>query len=180
MTYDRYSDLPQRSGAFQAVVRAGDSVTAYLRMGRGQPVVLLRHAAHDEAIWGMVLSEVGQRHRAIVPEQAPDGADFPAWFALFLDGLGLGAVGVVSDAHFGMCCLDADVTHPDRITTLVILADADSAASLSTSSATMPSDDAMQGAVRSPVYVLRTDGLDPFAVATRAVDQLARGRVVTD
>ncbi len=123
MTYDRSSDLPKRSGSFQAMVRAGNSVTSYLRTGRGAPVVLLRRATHDDPLWGIVLAEVSHGFRAIVPEFAPTGDEFASWFRSFLDGLGLGAVFVVSDAHFGMCCIDAGLLDPDWLSALVVITD---------------------------------------------------------
>lgn len=125
VTNDRNPDLPQRSGSFQAMVRAGNSVTAYLRTGRGDPVVLLRRAQHADALWGIVLGEVSQSFRAIVPEHAPPGAEFGPWFRAFLDGLGLGTVRVVSDAHFGRCCADAGLLDPDWLSMLVVLDDSD-------------------------------------------------------
>jgi hypothetical protein len=107
------------------MVRAGNSVTAYLRTGRGDPVVLLRRAQHADALWGIALGEVSQSFRAIVPEHAPPGAEFGPWFRTFLDGLGLGAVRVVSDAHFGQCCADAGLLDPDWLSMLVVLDDSE-------------------------------------------------------
>jgi hypothetical protein len=123
VTNDRTSDLPQRSGSFQAMVRAGDSVTAYLRTGKGEPVVLLRRAGHADALWGLLLAEVSSAFRAILPEQAPPGDSFASWFRSFLDGLGLGTVRVVADAHFGVRCAESGLLDPDWLTILVVVTD---------------------------------------------------------
>jgi len=168
VTYDRSSDLPQRSGSFQAMVRAGNSVTSYLRTGRGDPVVLLRRPRHEDALWGVLLAEVSHTFRAIVPEHSPTGAEFGEWFRSFLDGLGLGAVGVVSDAHFSMCCLDANLLDPDWLSTLVVV---DSAASCAEVAAIFASTDTAIAA-RVQVSAIPSDDVDQHDVAVRAVQQL--------
>ena len=121
VTNDRYSDLPQRSGSFQAMVRAGDSVTAYLRSGRGDPVVLLRRTDLADPVWGTILAEVAGRFRAILPEKVPEGDGFASWFRSFLDGLGLGTVRVVADAHYGMSCATTGMLDPDWLSSLVVV-----------------------------------------------------------
>ncbi len=165
MTTNHYSDLPQRSGSFQAMVRAGDSVTAYLRTGKGPPVILLRRAEHADPLWGLVLGEVARAHRAILPERAPDGAGFGAWFRSFLDGLGFGAVRVAADAHFGVLCAESGVLEPDWLTALVVVS--------------QPADyDAVARALgaigdsRVPSCIVRADAGDPRAVAILTVQQL--------
>jgi len=169
VTYERTSDLPQRSGSFQAMVRAGDSVTSYLRTGKGEPVVLLRRTRHLEPLWGIVLAEVSHSFRAIVPEHAPDGEHFATWFRSFLDGLGLGAVRVVSDAHFGMCCVDAGVLDPDWLSVLVVLAESGEAQRLAHLL------EANQAPAVTTALVL-TDDADAYGVAERALVHLGDSR----
>jgi hypothetical protein len=163
VTNDRSSDIPQRSGSFQAMVRAGDSITAYLRTGKGNPVILLRRNGHADALWGLVLAEVGKGYRAIIPERAPHGAEFADWFRSFVDGLGLGAAGVVADAHFGACFSDVRLLDPDWLTTLVVVCDRDEADAVRAALDNVAMDDATRSASRRehapPVSVI-TAGWD--------------------
>lgn len=150
------------------MVRAGNSVTSYLRTGRGDPVVLLRRPRHQDALWGVLLGEVSHTFRAIVPEHSPTGAEFGDWFRSFLDGLGLGAVGVVSDAHFGMCCLEANLLDPDWLSALVVVDDAGACADVTAAlSSTEPS-------ISARVHVVAVAGTDAddHDVALRAVREL--------
>lgn len=174
MTYDRTSDLPQRSGSFQAMVRAGNSVTAYLRTGKGEPVVLLRRTGHDDALWAYLLAEVSNSFRAILPEQAPQGADFASWFPSFLDGLGLGAVRVVADAHFGVRCAETGLLDPDWLTVLVVVSNRDEHDRVS---------NALAAGVRAepaiPTTIVTSDADDPYAVAAHAVHLLKAAKTST-
>ena len=99
MTYDKTAELP-RSGTFRAMVRAGDSVTAYLRTGNGKPVILLRTSAQHERLWAIMLDQLSLGFRVIVPEVAPDPLSLDEWFAAFHDGLGIGAVSLVVDDNY--------------------------------------------------------------------------------
>ena len=132
-------------------------------------MVLLRRATHDDPLWGVVLAEVSHGFRAIVPEYAPTGDEFASWFRSFLDGLGLGAVFVVSDAHFGMCCIDAGLLDPDWLSALVVLTDRAEGGNVSHALA-----DRTETAVSADL--IHTDGvdhaLDPHEVALRAVQRL--------
>lgn len=165
VTYDRISDLPQRSGSFQAMVRAGESVTAYLRTGKGEPVVLLRRASLADGLWGAVLNEVATAFRAILPERAPEGDDFASWFRSFVDGLGLGAVRVVADAHFGLRCAETGLLDPDWLTMLVVVANEEERSAVAAVLAGLPD-------AQVATAILITDGETPVTIATRTVQQL--------
>lgn len=165
VTYDRNSDLPQRSGSFQAMVRAGESVTAYLRTGKGEPVVLLRRTSNGDSIWGLLMGEVSNSFRVIVPERAPEGDDFAQWFRSFLDGLGLGTVRVVADAHFGARCAETGLLDPDWLTMLVVVSNA-------AEQATVTAAFAAYADAGVATTILTTDGEDPMHIASRTVQQL--------
>lgn len=165
VTNDQDSHLPQRSGSFQAMVRAGNSVTAYLRTGKGEPVILLRRAHHADALWGLILSEVSHSFRAIVPEHAPTGEEFATWFRSFLDGLGLTAISVVADAHFAIRCAQSGLLDAEWLTVLVVVS-------------SIAERDVVAEALRTPAgetvnaAIVVDDAESPHAVATTAVNHL--------
>ena len=165
VTYNQTSDLPQRSGSFQALVRAGNSVTAYVRTGKGEPVIILRRAGYAEQHWAVVLDQVATSYRAIVPEKAPEGSEFPAWFRSFLDGLGLGTVRVVADAHFGVRCTESGLLDPEMLTVLVVVSHAAEYDAITRSLA-------RETVMRVPALIVSADGEDPQAVALLTVRQL--------
>jgi hypothetical protein len=168
VTTNRTSDLPQRSGSFQAMVRAGDSLTSYLRTGKGAPVILLRRATHDARLWELLLGDVSSAFRVILPEHAPHGAEFGSWFRSFLDGLGLGAVQVVADAHYGLCCIDAELLEPDWIRVLIVVSNADEHAQLR-----VALDARAASGVSTAVHVLHADNA-PEAIAAHTLQLLRR------
>lgn len=173
VTTDRISDIPQRSGSFQAMVRVGDAVTAYLRTGKGEPVIVLRRADAPDVLWAHVLAEVSSRFRAILPERAPEGAAFAPWFRSFLDGLGLGAVRVVADAHFGICCTQSGVHDPDWISMLVIVADRMPLDELERAINTIRMQTETEARVSdSPTTLMAADLATPQATAAAIVQQL--------
>ncbi len=180
VTTNRTSDLPQRSGSFQAMVRAGDSMTSYLRSGRGEPVILLRRtrvddaadAALHESLWGLVLGDVSSAYRAILPDHAPNGADFATWFRSFLDGLGLGAVRVVADASYALRCIESDLLCADWIVMLVVVTTAADHASVQ---AALDARSALLGEPGTPtVAVVSTTEFAgaPHAAAAAALQHL--------
>ncbi len=120
VTIDKASELP-RSGAFRAVVRAGESVTAYLRAGNGKPVVLLRGADHHVRLWEQALAQLSQRFRVIVPEMSPDPATLSEWFAAFHDGLGIGATSLVVDDNYAAAATRLALAHASRIERVVFV-----------------------------------------------------------
>lgn len=102
-------------------MRAGNAVVAYLRTGNGQPVLLLRRAGTDDALWAALLETTATRFRVILPESMPEVASFTEWFAAFHDGLGLGPVRVVADATYGLPVLRLTLLQGERIERVVML-----------------------------------------------------------
>jgi hypothetical protein len=164
VTNDQDSHLPQRSGSFQAIVRAGNSITAYLRTGKGEPVILLRRATHADLLWGHVLAEVSHSFRAIVPEHAPVGDEFATWFRSFLDGLGLSAIRVVADAHFAIRCAESGLLDAEWLTVLVVVS------SIAERDLVANALRAAGAPVATAIVVDEAD--NPLTVATTAVNHL--------
>jgi len=147
------------------MVRAGNSVTAYVRTGKGEPVLILRRPGYAEPLWALVLDQVATSYRAILPEKAPEGAEFAPWFRSFLDGLGLGIVRVVADAHYGVRCAESGLLDPELLTVLVVLSDAAEYDAITRSLA-------RESVVRVPAIIVSTDTNDPQEIALLTVRQL--------
>jgi hypothetical protein len=165
VTYNQTPDIPQRSGSFQALVRAGNSVTAYVRTGKGETVLILRREGYAEQLWALVLEQVATGFRAILPEKVPDGAEFTLWFKSFLDGLGLGVVRVVADAHYGILCAESGLLDPELLTVLVVISHAAEYDAITRSLA-------RESVVRVPAIIVSTETNDPHEVALLTVRQL--------
>ena len=121
------AELPPRSGSFRAMVRAGESVTAYLRTGNGKPVILLRVADHHDRLWALTLEQLSLGFRVILPEIAPDPATLDDWFAAFHDGLGIGAASLVVDDNYAVAATRLALAHGTRIERLVFISTKNSA-----------------------------------------------------
>jgi pimeloyl-ACP methyl ester carboxylesterase len=123
--------MPQpRSGTFHAIVRAGDSVTPYVRMGNGKPVLILRQSGRQSALWSMILTGLSTTNRVMMPEVSPELATLTEWFAQFHDGLGIGPVRIVADERYGLAVLRLALLHGERVARIVILSEADGASEL--------------------------------------------------
>ena len=112
------------------MVRAGESVTAYLRTGNGKPVILLRIADHHDRLWALTLEHLSLGYRVILPEVAPDPATLDDWFAAFHDGLGIGAASLVVDDNYAVAATRLVLAHGSRIERLVFVSTNSSAGEL--------------------------------------------------
>ena len=119
-----------RSGTFHAIVRAGDSVTPYVRMGNGKPVLILRQSGRQSALWSMILTGLSTTNRVMMPEVSPELSTLAEWFTAFHDGLGIGPVRIVADERYGLAVLRLALLHGDRVAQVVVLSSADGAAEL--------------------------------------------------
>lgn len=120
VTHDKSAEIP-RSGRFRAMVRAGENVTAYLRIGNGKPVILLRGAGYHEALWSSVLEQLSLGFRVIVPEASPAPTSLGDWFAAFHDGLGIDAASLVVDDTYAVAATRLVLAHGSRIERVVFV-----------------------------------------------------------
>lgn len=131
VTNDRNPNAaPPRSGTFHAVVRAGDSVTPYVRMGNGKPVLILRQSGRQSALWSMILTGLSTTNRVMMPEVSPELSTLAEWFEAFHDGLGIGSVRIVADDRYGLAVLRLALLHSDRVGPVVVVSEPDSGAEL--------------------------------------------------
>ncbi|MES2521100.1 MAG: hypothetical protein V4617_00275 [Gemmatimonadota bacterium] len=121
---------PPRSGTFHAVVRAGDSVTPYVRMGNGKPVLILRQSGRQSALWSMILTGLSTTNRVMMPEVSPELSTLAEWFEAFHDGLGIGSVRIVADERYAIAVLRLALLHSDRVGPVVVVSEPDGGAEL--------------------------------------------------
>lgn len=122
------------AGASRATVFAGGAQTAYVRMGRGAPLLFLRGRRDLLPISGeLIRSLVEDRFSLIVPqtiaaiepvaatgiEQARLG--FSTWLRDFLDGLGIERTGLIAEPELGLSALAFAMSMPQRVSLLAML-----------------------------------------------------------
>lgn len=118
---------PLRSGTFHAVVRAGDSVTPYVRMGAGHPVLVVRQSGRNSGTWSSVLTTLARGFRVMMPEVSPPLATLADWFPKFHDGVGVGPLHIVTDERYAISILRLALLYGDRIDRIVVITEPDSA-----------------------------------------------------
>jgi pimeloyl-ACP methyl ester carboxylesterase len=141
-----------RTGAFQAVVDAGEVETEYVRAGSGQVVLYLCGSPMDPEEDELFVA-LAERFRVIVPQSTslaatvvPAGTGdsaFTRWLDGFLEGLGVLRASLVVEEPLGAEALRFAMARPASVARLVILA-ADAAA-----------EPRLQA---TPTLVLRADG----------------------
>ena len=120
-----------RTGAFQAVVDAGEVETEYVRAGSGRVVLYLRGASVDPDEDELFVA-LAERFRVIVPQSTslaatitPAGSGdsaFTRWLDGFLEGLGILQASLVVEEPLGAEALRFAMARPALVVRLVILA----------------------------------------------------------
>ena len=166
VTNDQTPRPPQpRSGTFHAIVRAGDSVTPYVRMGNGKPVLILRQSGRQSALWSMILTGLSTTNRVMMPEVSPELATLTEWFAQFHDGLGIGPVRIVADERYGLAVLRLALLHGDRVARIVILSESDGGSDLDGTLSSATSD--TQSATHPVLFMAHDRGADEVLMKTQ-------------
>lgn len=119
---DTQSPSAFRTGPVRAVVRAGSSDTAYIRIGSGD-CVLLMIADLDSPLALTLMESLGARFRVIAPINRPSTSDFAGWLATFLDGLGVSTANLVSDKELTASSIAYCLIDAGRIDRLVLISD---------------------------------------------------------
>ncbi len=128
MTNDQPPISPLRSGTCHAVVRAGESVTPYVRMGSGKPVLIIRQSGRQSAMWSTIMTGLASEYRVVMPEVSPELGTLVGWFTTFHDGLGCGPLRIVTDERYGLAVMRLSLLHGDRIERVVAITENDGAA----------------------------------------------------
>lgn len=161
---------PGADGAPPVLVRArvcaGDVAISYVQAGEGCPVVVLGAAPESDTTRLLFLETLSRHLRVLAPAmedggRATAGEDggtrvaFSRWLRGFIDGLGLGPVGLVAEEAFGVPALGFSLADPERVdrVALVLRDEPDPSMAPGTSRDTF-------AATGTPVMVLRVGAGD--------------------
>jgi pimeloyl-ACP methyl ester carboxylesterase len=104
-----------------AQVRSADFTTRYIRVGAGQPVVIVDSTMSPSSLWPDLLGRLAEGRRVIVPEVHAAGDRFVGWLRSFLDGMGLPPVTLVATGELCVPALEFALLEPERIQRLVLV-----------------------------------------------------------
>jgi len=118
---------PERGEPARAVLTAGGVETAYVRVGAGAPVVVLRAGDDDGAPSPLVLA-LADRYRVLAPVRpaalAGQGDDaFAAWLRDVLDGLGVDGATIVAEGAMAPPALAFALADPMRVRRIALVID---------------------------------------------------------
>ena len=163
------TDAARPSDSF-AQVRSADYTTRYIRVGAGQPVVIVDATMDPGALWPELISRLAEGGRVILPEVQGGQDRFIAWLRSFLDGMGLPPVTLVATGQLCLCALEFALLETERVRRLVLVP-AGSAEETGLASVITPST----GAASVSMLVVRRDC--PPADAIRLIERFLRGEV---
>ena len=117
-------DIAARGRETHAEVCAHDHVMRYRRCGVGRTLLVLDGADGADPLWPDLVDAMGARFRLVAPDVHP-GAMTGRWLADFLEGLGIACVDVVATDACCVAALELALLYPERVTAIVLLADAE-------------------------------------------------------
>ena len=104
-----------------AQVRSADYTTRYIRIGAGQPVLIIDATMDPSSVWSELIGRLANGRRVILPE-VQGGADrFVEWLRSFLDGMGLPPMTLIATGALCVPALEFALLEPDRIERLVLV-----------------------------------------------------------
>jgi pimeloyl-ACP methyl ester carboxylesterase len=157
-----------RSDSF-AQVRSADYTTRYIRVGAGQPVLILDETMSPSSVWPELIGRLAEGRRVILPE-VHGGHRFVAWLRSFLDGMGLPPVTLIATGELCVPSLEFVLLEPERIERLVLVP-AGGAEETGLATVMTPS----LGVVSVSMLVVRRDNPAPHAVPL--IERFVRGEM---
>ena len=109
-----------RPDAF-AQVRSADYTTRYIRVGAGQPVVIVDATMDARSLWPELIGRLAEGGRVILPEVQGGHDRFAGWLRSFLDGMGLPPVTLVGTGELCLAALEFALLEPERVRRLVLV-----------------------------------------------------------
>lgn len=103
-----------------ATLHAGGMSIDYIRVGRGDTVVVLHDGDSDGARVRSLVDSLARDHRVIVPVLADDDR-FAVTLDNLLEGIGACSVGLVAIGEFGRLAQEFVASRPGRVSSLVTL-----------------------------------------------------------
>lgn len=113
-------DTAQPSESF-AQVRSADYTTRYIRVGAGEPVVIVDATMNPDALWPELVGRLADGRRVILPEVHAGQDRFTPWLRSFLDGMGLPPVSLIAAGELCLSGLEFALLEPDRVRRLVLV-----------------------------------------------------------
>lgn len=114
------ADTARPSDSF-AQVRSADYTTRYIRVGAGQPVVIVDATMDPGALWPELIGRLADRGRVILPEVHGGHDRFTPWLRSFLDGMGLPPVTLIATGELCLAALEFALLEPERVRRLVLV-----------------------------------------------------------
>lgn len=111
---------PQLVARAYATLHAGGMSIDYVRVGRGDTVVVLHPGDSESTPMQSLVDRLALDHRVIVPTLDVDES-FPAALENLLEGIGVSSVGLVAVGEFGRLAQQFVASRPGRVSSLVTL-----------------------------------------------------------
>ena len=161
--YTAVSDTARPSDSF-AQVRSADYTTRYVRVGAGQPVIVIDTTFNAGSLWPELIGRLADGRRVILPEPQGGNDRFVGWLRSFLDGMGLPPVTLMATGELCVPSLEFALLEPERVKRLVLIP-AGSAEETGLTSTIRPS----LGTASVSMLVVRRD-----SIATEAISLIER------
>jgi len=113
-------DAARPSDSF-ALVRSADYTTRYIRVGAGEPVLIVDATTNPGSLWPELIGCLAEGRRVILPEIQGGSDRFVAWLRSFLDGMGLPPATIVATGELCFSALEFALLEPERIQRLVLI-----------------------------------------------------------
>lgn len=106
---------------FFAQVRSADYTTRYIRVGAGEPVLIIDAQMSPCSLWPELISRLAEGRRVILPEVPIAHDRFVAWLRSFLDGMGLPPITLVATGDLCFPSLEFTLLESERIQRLILV-----------------------------------------------------------
>lgn len=113
-------DAARPSDSF-AQVRSADYTTRYIRVGAGQPVIVVDATMSPESLWPDLIGRLTDGRRLIIPEVQGGPDRFTPWLRSFLDGMGLPPVILVAAGDLCLASLEFALLEAERVERLLLV-----------------------------------------------------------
>lgn len=113
-------DAARLSDSF-AQVRSADYTTRYIRVGAGQPVIVVDATMSPGSLWPELIGRLADGRRLIIPEVNGGHDRFAPWLRSFLDGMGLPPVTLIATGELCLRSLEFALLESERVERVVLV-----------------------------------------------------------
>jgi hypothetical protein len=104
-----------------AEVRVGDHVIRYVRRGTGSSIVVVGGDSDANPAWRELIQSLAARHRVIVTQPPPVGADVSSWLRGFIEGVGLTSIILIAGGAAAEAATDIASADDFTVRKLILL-----------------------------------------------------------